>query len=116
MLQTSMEKIAQCAARESSSLGSSLESIESLNEEVFDENVVQVSDDSSDDGKNVNAPPLKQLQFLDERKEKLRNRSFRHPLENTKCTALTSSRRSGESTPPYLSPGLTKRLPKLHQL
>ena len=110
MLQTSMEKIAQCAARESSSLVSSMESIDSSDDETFDENVVQVSEDSSDDSRSFSASHLQQFNFTLEAKENLRTRVLRHPLENTKSTPLASSRRSGESTPPYLSPGLTKKL------
>ncbi len=115
MLQTSMEKIAQCAARESSSLGSSLESIDSIEDEEFDENVVQVSDDSSDDGstsfKTLN---LKQFKFTVVIEENIRNRVLRHPHEKMRYTS--SSTRSGENTPPYVSPGLTKRLSTNRQL
>jgi len=107
MLQTSMEKIAQCAARESSSLGSSLESLESLEDEMFDEDAVKVSDDSSDDGISLETHHLQQFKFTAVGEENIRNRVLRHPHEKMRYAA---SSRSGENTPPYLSPGLTKRL------
>ena len=102
MLQTSMEKIAQCAAKESSSLGSSLESLE----DVFDENLLQVSGESSDES---SCSPPQQVKVQWNKEEGLRNRVLKHPLERNISIPLTTSRRSGENTPPYLSPGITRR-------
>ncbi len=109
MLQTSMEKIAQCAARESSS-SSSLESIESIEDEAFDENNIKCYEDTPNYSRSLSTPLLQQFKFKVETEDNIGSRVPRHPCEHEKSTPLTCSRRSGENTPPYLSPGLTKRL------
>ena len=108
MLNSSIEKIAECAAKESSSLGSSMESLSS-SDGVFEENIIQVSEESAEEVRSNSTPLLQQFMFETIEKNDHGKRALRHPLEKTRSVPLTYSRRSGENTPPYLSPGVTKR-------
>lgn len=147
MLMKSMEEIAQCAAQESSSLGSSLESVQSSDDNLFEGDTVQVSDKESEEGSSSSSAPLLQQHtfVLTEEKSKteekrelrktkekrefrkteekrafrmtkennaFRKRELKHPLEKTRSSDSSdpTARRSGISTPPYLSPGVTRRV------
>lgn len=131
MLMKSMEEIAQCAARESPSLGSSLESLQSSQDNLFDQDTVQVSEPeentSSEPDENTSSAPEENTSSVPEEKTSsapllqqhvfvpnMKNggsamRELRHPLALSRTSNHTAEQ-SGIRTPPYLSPGITRKL------
>ena len=93
MLKSSMEKIAQCAAQEVSGLGSSLESLYSEGE-ASDSELIQVSEEESE----------LECEEADSNSD---DRELRNPY-----TIFLERKRQGCKTPPYLSPGVSKRIAK----
>ncbi len=90
MLKRSMDEIAQCAAKEVSCLGSSLESLHDSEGEIYDQDY-RVSEEEYETG----------IEFQPEVRE-LRNPLSTFLKSHAECT--------GYMTPPYLSPGITRRL------
>lgn len=109
MLKTSMEQISQCAIQEVSCLGSSVESFKDSEDEDYDRDLIRVSEDEhetsleeSGAGSNSDGPEDDHGLVLEQLRE-LRNPLFRLPPRG-------SSGMGGYRTPPYLSPGITRRV------
>ena len=91
-----MDEIAQCAVKEASCLGSSLESLHD-SEEEFSDHDIQISEEEREH-------PQAKRDCLEHNKEV---RELRNPLSTF---MKSSSECTGNRTPPYLSPGITRRL------
>lgn len=90
MLKSSMEQIAQCAVQEVSCLGSSLESLQDEELEFSDRELIQVSEEES---------------MGEHRMEIEQDRELKNPY-----TSCIEQKCKGYDTPPYLSPGITRRV------
>lgn len=97
MLKKSMEQIAQCAVQEVSCIGSSVESLQDSEEWFSDADVIQISGEEN----NAESP---EARIQPEQVRELRN-----PF-----TILSERKRTGFETPPYLSPGITRRFHYSH--
>lgn len=97
MLKTSMEQIAQCAVQEVSCLGSSLESLHNSDEEYSDRELIQVSEEESVLDLNESTCALEGVAPED--------RELKNPY-----TVFLDRKSKGYQTPPYLSPGITRRV------
>ena len=94
MLMKSIEQIAQCAAQEVSCPGSSIESLQDSEEEQdFGQDTIQVSMENLDTEDDTAEPDRSSME----------DRELRHPLSS-------NIKYNGRRTPPYLSPGLTRRV------
>lgn len=103
MLQQSMEKIAECAAKEVSCLGSSVESLSNSDEQFSD------LDDDIITEKRVTAEIELESSGTAGEEEEERPRELRNPLSKL-STHSCKSDCDGIHTPPYLSPGITRRI------
>ena len=94
MLKRSMDEIVQCAAKEVSCLGSSVESLHNSEGEFSDQDI-QISEEEERAGLSTT-----KFTIGDQHED----RELRNPL------VKSSSGCRGYATPPYLSPGVTRRL------
>ena len=104
MLKRSMDEIAQCAAKEVSCLGSSLESLHD-SEEDFSDQDIQISSEEEHEKKTAPNFCIGGDEDLDQ------DATLKRELKNPLSVFLRSrSDCKGNMTPPYLSPGITRRL------
>ena len=108
MLQQSMEEIAQCAAKEVSCLGSSVESL-SNSEDQFSEIDNDIHEEDDTIKFKTGQESSSATEEEQENAETERTRELRHPLSKL-ITHGHKSHSDGLHTPPYLSPGITRRI------
>ena len=95
MLQQSMDNIAQCAAKEVSSLSNSEEQL-SDHDIITKEILTEMEQEDSGSQEEEEGPE--------------ETRELRHPLSSKLITHSDESECDGVRTPPYLSPGVTRRV------
>lgn len=97
MLKRNMEQIAQTAVREASCLGSSLESLHDSEGDFSDREIIQVSEEEI---------VCEQTRLVVvETSTPAEDRELRNPY-----TVFLQRKCKGTETPPYLSPGITRRV------
>lgn len=106
MLQKNMEEIAVCAAQEVSCLGSSIESLEEQFSDM-DEDVSHSSEDLMDIERTTAEEEEREEE--EEEEQPKHDREMRNPLSWQSMQSHKSDC-DGFRTPPYLSPGVTRRI------
>lgn len=107
MLQKSMKEIAECAAQEVSCLGSSVESLE---EQFSDMDEDLSSHSVEEEGTTVTTPQEEEEEEGMEEDQLKQVREMRNPTLARQSLRSHKSNSEGFCTPPYLSPGITRRI------